>query len=443
MEAPAPRPSSLRQWGESPLPLAPAALRAVAGDSPVPKFIAEQLGESLELRSLDSRFWDRGVSFEPADLRRLAQWLGGLLSDHREAAVAESGFPPIPLLALCLSRKTHKVFEKALGGDPTISCGKLTIGAVLDLPDVGPRRALEFLAALDVVIDDAYRKPITNAARAAERRRRQRTPREIEAFFRSLAAWAAGERREATIGSSLPGPHPDWPPELVQMWQRIGKCATSDLAGALTRRYPVPRLIGQVFDDCSSRHRLVLRARVLTTDVPTSLDSLARVLDCTEADVRAMQHEAAGYLRRLHGKDFRPILLRAQSVRRQLGTAIPCDDARVTKALDWSVADFSDPEMREFARALLFWLAGPYRVDRDWFVASQDLSARAVQALLRQRDDDGVIGPDAVHQALARLGILAQFRRRWIRHLGEFAEVPAGLIWFEAPAAEALPKISA
>jgi len=442
MESAASGQSRPRQWGESPLALAPAALRAVAGDTPVPDFISEKAGEALELRSLDARFWDRDISLDNGELRRLVQWLGGLLTEHRDAAITDAGLPPIPLLALCLSRKTRRIFEKAFGKEP-ISCDDLSVGAILDLPNVGPRRALEFLSALDVVIDDAYRKPLPSVARASERRRLRRTPAEIKAFFRVLAAWAAGERRDATIGNSLPGPHPDWPPELVQLWQRIGECSTGDLAGSLAQRYGVPRLVEQAFEGCDPRRRLILRARVFTTDVPTSLDSLARVLNCEQEEVRSMQQEASSNIRRLHAEPFRPVMLRAQSIRRQLGTAIPCDEPRVRETLDWAVADFSSLESREFARALLFWLAGPYRVEKDWFVVSPELAARSIQGLVKLRDSEGVIGHEAVQQALARLGILPQFRARWVRQLGEFAEVPAGLVWFDTGETEALPKISA
>ena len=160
-------------WGQAPVALAPAALRTVAGDKAVPQFLSELLGEELRLRALDMRFWERDVTLEKSDLDRLVRWLGGLLRDYRDAPIAEAGIPPIPLVALCLPHQTEKSFEKALGKEP-IACDQHTIGTLLDLPSIGPKRTLEFLSALDGVIDDAYRRPPPSVARGDIRERRKK-----------------------------------------------------------------------------------------------------------------------------------------------------------------------------------------------------------------------------------------------------------------------------
>ncbi len=434
--------SSEHLWGQSPIALAPAALRSVAGDKLAPEFLCSRVGEELRLRALDSRFWDRDISLDKAELDRLVRWLGGLLRDHRDAPIAETGFPPIPLVALCLPQATEKAFEKALGKTP-IQCDEYTIGTLLDLPKIGAKRTLELLTALDGVIDDAYRRPPPSLARGdiRERRRRHRTPREIKAFFRVLAAWAVGERGEKDFRNALPKPHPGWPPELLQLWKRVQYCSTRELAGSLVQRYGIRRLIEHAFGQCDHRHRLILRARVFTTDSPTSLESLASVLECSPDEVKKLQREGLVVLEKLKSKGYRAVAARAKSVRGHLGLAIPVDDPMIDKALDWAFPDFGERDAREFGRSLLFWLAGPYRKQNGWFVASADLAIRSTQALMQLRDNDGIIGNDGVQQVLARLGIHSRYRSRWIERLGEFGHVESGLVPLDAMATEILPRI--
>lgn len=442
MEPEAAQQPAERQWGQSPMALAPAALRSVAGDLPVPTFLKELTGEDLKLRALDARFWDRGIVFEKKHIKRLVKWLGGVLREHRDTPISESGVPPMPLVALCLSLNTQKAYEKVIGKEP-IQCENYTIGALLDLPNIGPKRTLELLGALDEVIDDAYRKPPPSVAKGniRERRKKQRTPREVTAFFRVLAAWTAGERGEQDFRNALPKPHPSWPPELAQLWKRIQYCKTSDLAGSLVQRYGIPRMVDHAFQNCDHRHRLILRARVFSTDSPTSLESLASVLDCTPDEVNALQREGLNVLGKLRTKAYRAVSARAKSVRGHLGLAIPVDDPLIEQALEWAFPDFGDRDTREFGRSLMFWLAGPYRKQKGWFVGSADLPIRSTQALMQLRDDDGVIGNDAVQRVLARLGIHARYRTQWVERLGEFGHVEAGLVPLDAMATELLPQL--
>ena len=442
MEREPDQPQPQRQWGQAPIALAPAALRSVAGDQPIPDFLCDLAGEQLKLRTLDERFWERGVEIDRAGVNRLVRWLGGLLRDHRDAAISESGIPPIPLVALCLTHSTEKAFERVLGKEP-IECEKFTIGSLLDLPNIGPKRTLELLSALDNVINDAFRKPLPSLAKGdiRERRRKNRTPREIKAFFRVLAAWAAGECGEKDFRSVLPKPHPSWPPELVQLWKRVQYCSTSSLAGSLVQRYGIPRLIEHAFAKCDHRHRMILRARVFTTDSPTSLDSLASVLDCSPDDVNVLQRKGLRVLEKLKTKAYAAVAARAKSVRGHLGLAVPIDDPLIEQALAWAFPDFGDRDTREFGRSLMFWLAGPYRKQNGWYVASADLAIRSTHALKKLCDDDGIIGSDGVQQVLAKLGIHSRFRTQWVERLGEFGHVESGLVQLDAMATEVLPQL--
>jgi hypothetical protein len=226
----------------------------------------------------------------------------------------------------------------------------------------------------------------------------------------------------------LPQPKPGWPPELVQLWKRVRYCSASDLAGTLRDRYSVPDLVQQAFAGCDQRHRLILQARVLTTTKPTSLEALAAALCLTVHDVRSLQRAALGYLERLQTKPFRPVSGRARLIRERLGCAVPERDPVLKQALDWVVWDFKDFPDSDFARELMLWLAGPYRLKDRWYVTSADLPIRTVQALLEYRNRDGVIETSDVRKVLSRLAIHPKYHEAWIDRVGEFIGVGNGLM---------------
>ena len=478
-------------WGEAPYALVPSALRHAVGDLPAPKALVDAIGEPVLLRDLGPEFWQRGHELDKAALKKLAQTLGPLLKEHADLRVIEdSHIPAIPLVALCLPLLTAKAFARALP-EETISCATLKIGDILELPQIGPKRTLEFVCSLESVVDDAYRKPPPSVSNGRERsqtdprqrdssqrelgrsdssqddpshidpshedpnhsnlsrsnpgdrRNLPRTPREIKTFFRVLSAWTAGERGEQTLANSLPQPHPDWPPELLQLWKRVKLSTASDLAGSLVDRYSVPRLIERAFARSDSRHRMILQARVFASETPTSLDSLARALDISDSKVKSLQREALGFLEMLQGAEYRSVLGRARMLRRRLGAAIPEQNSVIDKALDWSVADCMNPGLRDFSRGLMFWLAGPYRLQNGWFVTAADLPIRSTTKLMRQRDGSGVIETAVVRRVLGELGIRSMYHELWIDRLGEFIGVPNGLMSSAERITGVFPQITA
>lgn len=66
---------------------------------------------------------------------------------------------------------------------------------------------------------------------------------------------------------------------------------------------------------------------------------------------------------------------RTELIRDRLGSAVQERHPAVKDALDRAVEDFDREysDIKETARSLLLWLAGPYRVDDDWLLRDGDL----------------------------------------------------------------------
>lgn len=464
---------STTSWGQAPAPLVPAALRRIAGDTAAPASLEAAFGRPVTLVELDASIWSVGAThLGKTGLADLVKALTPLLNTHADLLLVdrEDALSTVPD-ALALTPQTHKHLASALQGSPLGAT--LTFGDLLAMPQVGPRRAIEIACALEAHLDEhsaavmsatiavpserpeetivgdavigVFDAPIEpgpehdetlagtvvlppGERRERDRRQAGRTPREIKTFFRVLAAWTSGERGEQTLKNALPQPKPGWPPELIQLWKRVRYCSAAELAGSLRDRYSVPDLVQQAFAGCDQRHRLILQARVLTTTRPTSLEALSTALCKPVEDVRALQREALGYLERLQTKPFRPVSGRASLIRQRLGCAVPERDSVLRQALEWVVSDFTEFPDLEFARELMLWLAGPYRLKERWFVTSADLPMRTVQALLEHRNRDGVIEMSIVRKVLSDLAIHPKYHEAWIDHIGEFIGVGNGLM---------------
>jgi hypothetical protein len=464
----------LSSWGDAPCPLVPAALREISGDTPAPTALEPVIGRPVKLADLDASIWPPGETrLGKAGCAALVKVLTPLLHAHESLRIVGGDTASaVELDALPLTPQTRKHVAAALQGAP-LAPTSLTFADLLAMPQVGPRRAIEIACALEACLGEpeaaavpatvpapdahpeetiacdgvppGFERPLASPPpldetlvgtvvlppgerREGDRRKAGHTPREIKTFFRVLAAWASGERGEQTLKNALPQPKPGWPPELVQLWKRVRYCSAEELAGNLRDRYSVPDLVQQAFAGCDQRHRLILQARVLTTTRPTSLEALATALCKPVDDVRELQREALGYLERLQGKPFRPVSGRASLIRQRLGCAVPERDSVLRQALDWAVSDFTEFPDLEFARELMLWLAGPYRLKERWFVTSADLPTRTVQALLEQRNRDGVIEMDVVRKVLSNLAIHPKYHEAWIDRIGEFIGVGNGLM---------------
>jgi hypothetical protein len=420
-----------RVWGKPPCPLVPATLRAVVGDTLAPASWHDEVSPPLTLQAFGRSLWNEHGEPSKAQLSDLVQCMTPFLRDCADRNVVDvTDAMTVPLVALCLTPQTERVFAQHFG-DSEIVPQDLTFGQLLAIPQVGPKRTLEFVCALEALIENVHAGPEVRAeaeANAGQSQHSPQTPREIKAFFRVLAAWAAGERGEQTLKNALPPPKQNWPPELVQLWKRVRSCSAPELAGGLRARYDVPQLVAQAFEGCNRRHRIVLQARVLTATKPTSLDALASALGITAEEVRVVQREALSFLERLQTNAFRPIVGRARMMRERIGAAVPAKDSVIKLALDWVMADFAADGPNDFARELMLWLAGPYRLHDGWYLIAADLPERSTQALLAQRDQRGIVVRSAIREVLSGLAIHPKYHEAWIDRLGEFVGVADGLM---------------
>ncbi len=122
---------------------------------------------------------------------------------------------------------------------------------------------------------------------------------------------------------------------------------------------------------------------------------------------------------------------RAVSLRDRLGSAILMRQSFVDDALNWSVEDFDKDDVeKQTAKALLFWLAGPYQVFENWLLTEIELPQLTIATLLECSDERGLIAQQTATEIMNNLGIKNEYHQMWLEHLNRFLLLEEGLIYF-------------
>lgn len=451
-------------WGARPVPLLPARIRGALSGKDLPASLRKATGRAVSADALDREFWNDAPDLNPACLKDLVGLATAMIRQHSDWPIVDAPKARMKLDSLALEDRTRKVFAAEFGNRP-IDVGALTWRDLLELRNVGPKRALELACAIELaVLGDVHAEPASKAAdqptaepeqiespveaptdtpsrtdtvhEAAEERRPdpvQATvlaalPPDFTTFFRVLAAWAYGEHGHATLAAALGDPSPRWPPELNALWSRLRDSDTESIAGSLKHRYSVQHLVARLFDGCDQRHRFVLQARLFTTARPTAHEALAKVFGLSVPDTRALEDEATQRLQRIDSSSYAPLRRRAEVIRQRLGSAVPDRDPDLAATLSMAVNDRDHSTSMQFEKDFLLWLAGPYRWERGWLVAYSDIVRRSIRELLHRRNDAGLIADLLVHETLSNLKIRSVHHDAWIERLGKFIRRPNGLL---------------
>jgi hypothetical protein len=161
----------------------------------------------------------------------------------------------------------------------------------------------------------------------------------------------------------------------------------------------------------------ILRARLAFQ--PQTLDELATVFGVTRERIRQLQKAAEDELTAAAATPgFEEVAWRAVELRQRLGASIPLDCEHVATHLR-RLAQGLPEGQRDIARALLFWLAGPYRYDKStgWIHAggARDAGPPATEDFLRAlADTDGRIDSGVLDSALLDLGFVQAAREAWL-----------------------------
>ena len=254
---------------------------------------------------------------------------------------------------------------------------------------------------------------------------------QVNEFFITLGAWAAGEQYFDNLEKALPTANEDWPLEVRQLWEQIYQLDTHVLGKQLVHRYNVPLLISQWLDGLSDRVIDILSTRIFTIGKPDTLEIIGNRYDLSRERVRQLEAKTIRQLRaKLHSAQFNPIKRRAMKLRERLGCAVPVTDTSVTEGLNWVVNDFNSDGRLYLVQGLFMWLAGPYKNKQTWLIANHEIIEESKLKLLIRQNDSSLITTVEVNEVLKELDIREAHHDAWIDHLKIFQSVPGGLLHF-------------
>ncbi len=255
--------------------------------------------------------------------------------------------------------------------------------------------------------------------------------KEIEELFQVLAAHAAGERNLETLAGALPTALEEWPPEIKQLWNRLGQVNCSQLESKLFRRYSFLENVSQLQEQIDDRVREILTLRTFATGTGETLQELGDRYGVTRERIRQLEKNSVQKLKSLRNeKMFGVITRRAAALRKRLGSAVPRGGTTVEKELDWACEDLngSDNIDLPFIRALVLSLAGPYKLSENWLLAKNKLPKLTFDELLKRQDGRGLISQAEITEILNNFELKEEYHERWIESLPGLFPVEGGVL---------------
>ena len=260
---------------------------------------------------------------------------------------------------------------------------------------------------------------------------RDSMPSEIQNFFQTLGAWAAGEQCLNNLEEALPMAQGDWPPELCQLWEQIRACDAPALGGELAKQYSLPALVSRYIDGLDDRMIDILVARIFARNKPDTLEILGIRHGLTRERVRQLERQIIKKLEFMfRSEKYYPVKRRATKLREKLGSAVPATHVSVEEALNWVIADFTRDDNQTLLQGLFLWLAGPYKEKEGWLLINHNIIEKSRKGLLAQQTERALIPTMNAHQVLSELGIQETHHDSLIDHLKIFRRVPEGLLHF-------------
>lgn len=263
--------------------------------------------------------------------------------------------------------------------------------------------------------------------------------------LQTLARWAICIGDVTTVGGALELAATSMlPDDIAETIDALGNVSLDPLAdeGA-----DVANSYEFLLAQCGDRRQQEIFRRRIELNAPT-LEQLGEEMSITRERVRQLQKTAeervSAAVREREGSEIR---WRAAQLRQQLGTAIAYAGAAAQAAL--SAATRAIPGDSGPAEALLLWLAGKYRLDKQtgWLFLDADyvrgkvgplgdFGPPARAALLRQvAGDEGVVDIAALRSRAAAAGLVAPAADDWIG-LCPFRDFDGTLILWQGSVAD-------
>ena len=402
----------------------PAVLRAAIGSRQAPDAICSLAGKLIAIRDLGAEFWDHVKAIDQRSLQSLVAFVGSQMQRVRQLRIdLVADGQHLELDVLPLSARTRNALRGHFG-DRRLP-NQIAVWELLGIRNFGVRCLVEFACVVEAAqscrSSRLIPEPPTNRTQST-------LPSDVVDFFQLLGAWAVGEQQLDELSSALPEARTEWPEEIQLLWTRVGGADVRVLAGDIVHRYSVPALVSQWISGLSERHAHILKARVLATDKPETLEQLGKRYGVTRERIRQIEKEAIMRLKQFQSAEYRPVLRRARKLREQLGTVLPVNDHGLITALTWTVADFGPDGPRSIVKQIFLWLAGPYRNRKGWLTADYGIVNESKTALLACENVHATISTDDARAALNQLGIRETHHRAWVDRLRAFKRMDEGLL---------------
>jgi hypothetical protein len=303
----------------------------------------------------------------------------------------------------------------------------LGLRSATEIVRVAARASLAMFA--DVSIDDAPTEATRSDTQVAVI---AILPLSLRRALITVAAWLDIATDVQTLGPGLlqvaDGPN-RLPDDVAGAWSIIRDTPLRDLAGRamLSLSEQLEELDTALGDE---RARTVFWARI-NIDPPT-LDSLAAPMDLTRERVRQVQVKAEDAARlALLRPELAALRWQAGVLRETLGAGFP-ESASWARSVLEDFAQRGGDEWGARLRALLLWLAGPYRRDDEaWLVRATLPTRESVRAAI---DDSQRVEIEKVEALLADAGLARAAVDDWlarylpVRRIGEDAYVWDGSV---------------
>ena len=385
---------SVIPWGQTPVPLIPAAIRGMFGDesAPLPDVLLEEF--HLCVRDLDGSFWVRGVKLNSTELEQILAWVQTRLPAVATASLVEPGLSKrVEIASLALPTDQLRVLSETLASSDIIGAD-IRFEKLLHQYDFQSRS----LSKLACLLECTQPHPLD--AHYSTRPSSYDTRNSLATNYALTQVTEPGQTR--SVDTYLSG-------NLNQRDLEVEE--SQKVRNALQSLYDVvedPR----IFE--------ILYGRTLALGNKKPLGDFAKEFGLPEERVKKIEHGARYLLHRAKSQKYQILRRKADRLRTELGVAIKPYSPRFQREVSLAVGDLSDPKLNKFGRHVFVWLAGPYRNHDDWLLSNKKVLAETVNAFAEAADSQKFLSMEVIQRTLASLEIQPEFHESWLAQFSEF-----------------------
>lgn len=231
-----------------------------------------------------------------------------------------------------------------------------------------------------------------------------------------LVRWARFESDSLTLGELLSLiDRCQLPLEIAAVWDGLCELRLEALSGDGQADESMDLLLDELLGRLHERDCHVFFRRIPLNAIPT-LNDLGEEFGLTRERVRQLELRAETEIRQAITEErFAPVQWRAHTLRGLLGSAVPRDSDLFHEAIARVTRDIRE-DIREIARDLFLWLAGPYERDAatGWIANTEVPGAETANGFL---DAEGHVDLAGLKSFLSRRRIVPAIHQDWLEHI--------------------------